>query len=301
MSAAPKTRMRGVGFALSAALLWGLIPLYIDVVDAYDPMEIVAHRALWSGVLLLIFMALSGSLRIVPMILADSQMRRGLIISASMLTFNWVVFVYSVRTGQLVEAALGYFIYPLAAVVLGFVVLREKLDRMGWIAVGFVLAGVLVKTNLVQGVPWIGLGLAASLGVYGVVRKQIGLDPFIGMFVETLLVMPLAIGYLVWMAVEGQPLFYGGGTVNVMLALLAGVITVVPLLLYHVGNRDLPMAMASLLFYVNPSTQLLLGLFYFGGAFTIIDGMTFGLIWIGITIYFATRRRAPAATIAGGA
>ena len=117
------------------------------------------------------------------------------------------------------------------------------------------------------------------------------------MFVETLVVMPVAAGYLLWMVYDGLLVFYGGGFVNILLALFAGVITVVPLLLYHAGNRDLTFAMASLLFYANPTTQLCLGVFVFGGAFTLGDGLTFSLIWAGIILYFASRpkaRRVPA-------
>jgi len=291
MLAASKIRYRGIGFALSAALLWGLVPIYIGAVNATDPMEIVAHRALWSGVLLLGYVLAKGQFHQMMALLGKAPVRRGFVVSSAMLSINWGFFVYAVQSGQVIEAALGYFIYPLVAVVLGIFVLREPLDRLGWVAVALVAAGVLVKWQLVEGAPWIGLLLAVSFGLYGVTRKKMGIDPIVGMLVETLVVLPLAIGYLGWMVWQGQPIFYGGGLFNIAMALFAGVITVVPLLLYHAGNRDLPMAMASLLFYANPTTQLCLGIAYFGAAFTIMDAAAFGLIWIGILVYFATRRR----------
>jgi chloramphenicol-sensitive protein RarD len=298
MPPASKIRFRGAACALAAALLWGLVPLYIDIVDATNPYEIVAHRALWSGVLLLFFMLITGGVRMVPGVIADGATRRGFVVSSFLLTVNWGLFVYAVQAGHAIEAALGYFIYPLVAVVLGILLLGERLDRLGWVAVGIVVCGVLAKMGLDGRPPIIGLCLAVTFGLYGVTRKRMGIDPVMGMFVETLVVMPLAAGYLIWMAHDGQPVFYGGGFFNILLALFAGVITVVPLLLYHAGNRDLPFAMASLLFYANPTTQLCLGVFVFGGAFTLGDGLTFGLIWTGIIVYFTSRPKArPVSTV----
>ena len=292
MPPASKIRFRGAACALAAALLWGLVPLYINIVDATDPYEIVAHRALWSGILLLFFMLITGGVRMVPDVIADGAARRGFVVSSFLLSVNWALFVYAVQTGHAIEAALGYFIYPLVAVVLGILLLGERLDRLGWVAVGIVVCGVLAKMGLDGRPPIIGLCLAVTFGLYGVTRKKMGIDPVMGMFVETLVVMPLAAGYLIWMLHDGQLVFYGGGFFNILLALFAGVITVVPLLLYHVGNRDLPFAMASLLFYANPTTQLCLGVFVFGGAFTLGAGVTFGLIWTGIIVYFTSRPNA---------
>ncbi len=292
MHPASKIHFCGPLYALAAALLWGLVPLYINIVDAANPYEIVAHRALWSGVLLLFFMLITGGMRMVPVVIADRVTRRGFVLSSFLLTVNWGLFVYAVQSGQAIEAALGYFIYPLVAVVLGILLLGENLDRLGWVGVGIVVCGVLAKIGLDGRPPIIGLCLAITFGLYGVARKRMGVDPVMGMFVETLLVMPPAAGYLTWMVYTDQSVFYGGGFFNILLALLAGVITVVPLLLYHAGNRDLPFTTASLLFYANPTTQLCLGIFVFDGAFTLNDGLTFGLIWAGIFIYFASRPKA---------
>ena len=172
--------MRGVFFAVSAAIMWGIVPIYIGYVDADDPMEIVMHRALWSGVLLLgvIFFLpqMTGGIVAIRAALTSVSLRWSFLLSSILLTMNWGIFVYAVQTQRVVEAALGYFIYPLVTVVLGILLLREKLDRWGWMAVAIVAGGVILKTQSAAGLPWISLVLAVTFGLYGVLRKRMGVD-----------------------------------------------------------------------------------------------------------------------------
>lgn len=287
---------RGVMLSAAAALLWAFVPVYIGVLGDVDTAEIVAHRALWSGVILLglvlVMPQMTGGVTRVREVLSDQGLRRGLLASCAMLTINWMVFVYAVQTRQVFDAVLGYFIYPLVTVVLGVVILRERLDRWGWVAVAIVAAGVTVKAAAVGGLPWIAATLAVTFGLYGVIRKRLGVDAIMGMFIETMILVPAAIGYLVWMVAGGKVIFFGGGAVGVMLAVFAGVITVVPLILYHAGNRALPIIVASLLFYINPTTQMLIGLFHFDVPLPAREWAVFALIWAGLVLYFATRPRA---------
>ena len=287
---------RGVMLSAAAALLWAFVPVYIGVLGDVDTAEIVAHRALWSAVILLglviVMPQMTGGVTRVREVLSDQGLRRGLLASCAMLTINWMVFVYAVQTRQVFDAVLGYFIYPLVTVVLGVVILRERLDRWGWVAVAIVAAGVTVKAAAVGGLPWIAATLAVTFGLYGVIRKRLGVDAIMGMFIETMILVPAAIGYLVWMVAGGKVIFFGGGAVGVMLAVFAGVITVVPLILYHAGNRALPIIVASLLFYINPTTQMLIGLFHFDVPLPAREWAVFALIWAGLVLYFATRPRA---------
>ena len=144
---------------------------------------------------------------------------------------------------------------------------------------------------MIMNVPWVSLALAGTFSIYAVWRKRMGFDPIQGLFVETVLVLPFALSVLIWMKMNGQILFFGGGVTNVVLAIFAGVITVLPLILFHKGNQLLSLTTASLLFYSNPTAQLLLGVVVFSEQFFIDDLIAFGLIWIGIAIYFQTRRR----------
>lgn len=283
--------VRGIIFALSAGILWGLVPLYIKFVDAADPYEIVAQRAFWSVVLLWGICAARRHLGAVRTMLTTPRIAGQFLVTTIFLTLNWGIYVYAVQSEQVVAAALGYFIYPLCTVLLGMILLGERLDRWAWTAIGLVFVGVLTKAAMIHGVPWISLMLAGSFSVYAVLRKRMGQDPTQGLFVETIVLAPLVIAFFGWMLAKDIPLFFGGGAGNLFLAITAGVITVVPLILFHAGNRDLSMTMASLIFYSNPTMQLLLGVLLFGELFLLRDLWAFGFIWAGIAVYFSTRQR----------
>lgn len=287
---------RGLACAVLAPLLWGFVPIYISFLGDVDALEIVVHRALWSGVILIglvtLVPSLTGGMKAVREALSTPKLRLGFVLTCSLVTLNWVIFVYAVQARQIFDAALGYFIYPLVTVILGMLLLGEKLDRWAWIAIGVVAAGVGLKTSNLGGLPWIALVLAGSFGLYGVVRKRMGIDPLIGIFIEMVILIPLSILYLWWQHSTGAAIFFGGGMANILLALFAGVITVVPLLLYHSGNRALPMTVSSLLYYVNPTTHMVVGLAYFGLTIQPWEWAVFGLIWAGLVVYFSTRPRA---------
>jgi chloramphenicol-sensitive protein RarD len=286
---------RGLVCAVLAPLLWGFVPIYISLLGEADGLEIVVHRALWSGVILLVLVilapSLTGGLRAVRTALSTSRLRLGFALTCGLVTFNWVIFVYAVQARLLFEAALGYFIYPLLTVMLGMLLLRERLDRWAWVAISVVFGGVALKAANVGGLPWVALALAVSFGLYGVIRKRMGIDPLIGIFIETVMLMPLSVLYLWWQHSTGAAIFFGGGAVNVMLAIFFGVITVVPLILYHAGNRALPITVSSLLYYINPTTHMVVGLVYFRLSIPLWEWAVFGLIWSGLVVYFSTRER----------
>ena len=286
-----KNSIAGIFFSLSAGILWGIVPLYIKFIDVDDPYEIVAHRSLWSAVLLFIICWISGQLGEIWETIKQHKNLLNFFITTFFLSLNWGVYVYAVQTGQVVSAALGYFIYPLCTVLLGILVLGERLDKWAWLAIGLVCLGVMAKAMMIMDVPWISLALAVSFSLYAVIRKRMDMDPLQGLFIETVFLLPFAIGFLFWTAANGQVPFFGGGAINIALALLAGGITVLPLVLFLKGNRALNITMASLLFYSNPTMQLLLGVVVFSEEFMPRDLLVFGLIWIGIAVYFTTRER----------
>ncbi|MFL2845349.1 MAG: EamA family transporter RarD [Candidatus Puniceispirillaceae bacterium] len=299
MKSSRQDRTSGIFYSLSAGILWGIVPVYIYIIDAEDPYEIVAHRSIWSAALLLLMCWIWGHLDDIWAMLKTNRNFYKFFLTASLLSLNWGIYVYSVQTEQVVAAALGYFIYPLCTVMLGIIVLGETLDRWAGLAIGLVCFGVVVKAMTIMNVPWVSLALAGTFSLYAVLRKRMEFDPIQGLFVETMLVLPFALAFLIWMAMNGQVLFFGGGLTNVLLAMFAGIITVVPLIFFHRGNQLLSLTMASLLFYSNPTAQLLLGAVAFSEQFLVNDLIAFGLIWIGIAVYFMSRRRVARRMIAG--
>ena len=279
----------GIALSLSAGIIWGMMPLYINLVDAADPYEIIAQRSLWSAVLLFVICWMRGQLGDIWLMIKWRRRLLNFSITAFFLLLNWSMYVYAVQTEQVVAAALGYFIYPLCTVMLGVLVLNEKLTGWAWIAVGFVGLGVLTKAMMMMNVPWVSLALAGSFSLYAVLRKRMDFDPLQGLFIETLALLPFAIAFLIWMKADGQILFFGGGVVNIWLALFAGVVTVLPLVLFLKGNSLLNMTSASLLFYSNPTAHLFIGVFVFSETFVAFDLIPFGMIWAGIAVYFLTQ------------
>ena len=289
MSTTAQTRASGVLFALSAGILWGFVPVYIHVLGDVDPLEIVAHRSLWSLILLFGLVMWRRQISMALQVFFNKKLLAGFIVTTCFLSANWTIYVYAVQSGHVVSAALGYFIYPICTVLLGITILGERLDRWAWLAIFFVAIGVLVKAFLIASVPWVALSVAVTFSLYAVARKRLQIDPILGLFIETLILLPVTLGFFGWLAWSGQSIFFGGGTVFVFLAMFVGVLTVVPLILFHAGNRLLSMTTASLLFYSNPTTQLLIATLLIGEAFEIRDLLAFGPIWLGIAVYFATR------------
>jgi len=291
MKTSKKNIIPGIYCSLSAGILWGIVPVYIYLIDVCDPYEIVAHRSIWSATLLFLICWIGGQLGNIWAILKTKRNFCNFFLTAGLLSLNWGIYVYSVQTEQVVAAAFGYFIYPLCTVMLGIIVLGETLDRWTGVAIGLVCFGVLAKAMMIMDIPWVSLALAGTFSLYAVFRKRMGVDPIQGLFVETMLVLPFALAFLIWMAMNGRVLFFGGGLTNVLLAMFAGIITVLPLIFFHKGNQLLSLTMASLLFYINPTAQLLLGVVAFSEQFLVTDLIAFGFIWAGIAVYFMTRQR----------
>ena len=283
------TQTRGIIFAIAAGLLWGVLPVYINSVDAATPYEIVAYRAIWSGILLAALMPFLGGFGQIINMLRQQHLLIGLVVTTFLVGLNWSVFIYTVQSGQIVQAALGYFIYPLVALMLGVLILGERLDRMGWFAIALVICGVMAKSIFAGEPPKLSLFLAVTFGLYAVIHKKLGVNPVKALFVESILLLPFGVAYLYWLVDRNVPIFFGGGAVNILLAVMAGFLTILPLVFFHAGNRALTMTMSSLLFYFNPTTQLMIGIFIYDASFRMADAITFGLIWVGIAVYFASR------------
>lgn len=278
---------RGYAAAITAFVIWGLFPLYLIGLAHVSAMEITAHRIVWSCVFVIGWLAVSGDLHCIR----EAFTRQGVLIrlvgSAFFICVNWVGFAWAVNQHRVLEVSLAYFMGPLLNVVLGIVVLRERLERVQWIAVGFAAAGVAYLTFIVGQPPWIALMVGSSFAFYGLIRKTVNIGALPGLAVETILLAPLAVAYLAWSEWHGAASFgHSSGLVNGLL-LFGGVITSVPLVLFAFGARQVPYSTIGVLQFLAPSLQLLCGLLVFHETLQSARATGFALIWIGLFIYAA--------------
>ncbi|WP_138758004.1 EamA family transporter RarD [Modestobacter altitudinis] len=284
-------RRTGVAAGLAAYLLWGLFPLYFPLLEPAGGLEIVAHRVAWS--LLFIGLLLTG-LRGWPQVRAAFADRRTLLVlsgAAVLIVVNWLVFVFAVNSGHVVESSLGYFINPLVSVLLGVVVFRERLRRLQWVAVALAALAVVVLTVDYGHPPWIALALAGSFGLYGLMKKLVRVEAAPGLFVETALVFLPALVVLVVLEAQGSAAFAHEGAGNGLLLASSGVATAVPLLLFAAAARRVPLSTVGLLQYVNPLIQLAIGVFVLGEPMPPARLVGFAIVWLALIVFTADSLR----------
>jgi len=297
---------KGLAITAGTFLIWGVVPIYWHLLKAVPSFQIIAHRIVWSAVLVIGWLLLKNGRRWWQQVRAQPRAVPWLGVSSLLIAFNWGLYIWAVNAGHVVETSLGYFINPLINVVLGVLVLRERLSPAQWIAVGFALVGVAWLTLQAGSPPWIALGLAFSFGLYGLVRKLVAVDPVAGLGVESLYLFLPALAYVVWGEFgHGGGFVSGYGWKNDLLLVFGGVVTAVPLIGFAYGVRRIPLSVVGLLQYIAPSIQLLLGVLVFKEAFGIERAIGFAAIWTGLLIFAsdglwrARRREAVAAAATG--
>lgn len=281
----PAADRRGFSAAVAAFSIWGLLPLYLKLLHQAPVLQIMTHRVAWCCLFVLAWLAARGELRYVHGAISDGATRIRLFGSAVLITINWLIYVWAIGNGHTVEASLGYFINPLVSVLLGVFFLGERLNRQRWIAVGFAALGVAWLTWQVGRPPWVALALAVSFGLYGFVRKHVVVDAVAGLAVETLMVLPFALGWLAFEVARGSSVFGHLGVQLDGLLIASGLVTAVPLVLFAYGVRRVPLSTIGLLQYFAPSLQLLTALFVFKEPFTQVQTIGFSLIWVGLVIF----------------
>jgi len=295
-AAAVSTRVHasGGGFVLglTAYALWGVLPVYFKALSSVAAVDIVAHRVLWS----LPFLALLTSVT-----RGGDKMRAAanrprtlgiLVATAFLIGFNWLLYVYAVTSGHILAASFGYYLNPLANVLLGRFVLREKLARLQWIAVAIAAAGISVLAAGALSQLWLSLALCISFALYGLLRKIVPTDALTGLSIETALLFPLAVAWLGWEALASQPVL-GMTSTETTLLVLAGIVSTTPLLLFTAAAKRLPYSTLGMLQFLAPTLQFLIAVLLYGEKVTIAHAIAFPAIWAALVLYVIAMLRAP--------
>ncbi|WP_397544695.1 EamA family transporter RarD [Roseovarius salis] len=275
---------KGVAAMLCACIIWGLSPLYYKLLSHVPPLEVLAHRTLWSCVFFAAVLMVQG--RIGQLGLALSRRRDAVVVgfAALMISTNWFFFISSIQMGKAIQASLGYYTFPLASVLFGALFFRERLGRAQTAAVGLAAVAVVVLTAGLGVAPWIALILATTFGLYGVVKKYLSVGPVVSVTAEVLLLSPLALAVLGHVHSAGGGYFAGSLSDSVLLA-VSGPLTATPLILFSYAARRLRLATVGLLQYVNPTLQFLVATLVFREVFSLWHAIAFGLIWTALAIY----------------
>jgi chloramphenicol-sensitive protein RarD len=270
------------------------MPVYIKAVRAAPVVEVLCHRVVWAFVFLLVLSWGQGQIRGFMPALRNRRTLAVLGASTACITVNWLVYIWSVVNGRVLEASLGYYINPLVNVLLGVAILGERLERPVRVAVGIAAAGVLWLAVHVGQFPWIPLTLATSFGLYGLMRKIAAVGPLAGLTIETALLFPLTGGYLAWAVTSGRSAFLAGSPSLDLSLLLGGPVTAIPLLFFAAAARRLPLSTMGFLQYLSPTLQFLLAVLAYDEAFDRAHAVAFALIWTAVALFAAHRARAAA-------
>lgn len=289
---------KGILYAISAYLLWGFFPLYWKQLETISALQLIGHRIAWAFILLILFILISGQWKTFRVAAMQPRILRIYLVAAVLIGSNWFTYVWAVNHDFVVETSLGYYINPLFSVLLGVVILRERLRLVQWIPMALAAAGVLYLTLTYGSFPWIALTLAFTFGLYGLVKKLAPLNSLYGLSLETGLLFLPALGFLVYSELVGRGAFlHSGPTANWMMA-GAGLVTIIPLLLFASAAPRVPLSTIGILQYINPTMQFLLGVLVYKEPFTHHRLIGFSMVWAGLIIFwleglYARRNLAP--------
>ncbi len=277
---------KGILNGIGAYLLWGLFPIYWKLLHQVPALQVIGHRISWSFILLIAVVLLTRQWKDFRSAALTAKTLRIYSVAAVLLTVNWLVYVWGVNAGFIVETSLGYFINPLFSVLLGVIFLRERLRPAQWIPVALAAAGVIYLTVVYGRLPWIALTLAFSFGFYGFVKKLTPLGSLYGLTLETGIAFPFALIYLAFVGFTGTGVFLHEGLRTDILLIGAGAVTTIPLLMFASAARQIPLTVVGLLQYITPTMQFLIGVFIYKEQFDQSHFIGFGIVWVALIIFW---------------
>lgn len=265
-------------------VLWGILPIYWKLLKAVPAYEILAHRILWSFIFVSAIMLAKGNWNKVTSILRQRNLMIYIFLASICVSINWFLYIWAVTSGHILDSSLGYYINPLMSVFIGMLVLKEKLDKIQYIALITALAGVIFMIFIYGSIPWISLGLATSFALYALCKKMASVESIVGLTIETLIIAPAAIIFLTVRHFQGYGSF-GSSLSITFLLVFCGVVTAVPLLLFAEGTRNIKLSTMGFLQYFTPTISLFIGVVIYKEEFSHMDMLSFGFIWIALIIY----------------
>jgi chloramphenicol-sensitive protein RarD len=275
---------KGVLSAAAAYFMWGVFPIYFKIIQIVPAIQILGHRIIWSFIFVMFVLLWKREIK-TWMAAINRRIILIYVAAAILLAVNWLVYVWSVNSGYVVEASLGYFINPLVSVLMGVLFLREKLRPLQWAPVAIAAVGVLFLSVTYGSLPWISLTLAFSFGTYGLVKKMAPLDSLYGLSLETAILFLPAMGYLIFVDRQGGGAFIHDGALISILLAMTGVISAIPLLLFAIGLRSAPLSTIGLLQYITPTMQFLVGILIYGETFTFTRLVGFSIVWAALIFF----------------
>jgi chloramphenicol-sensitive protein RarD len=276
---------KGILYGIGAYVLWGFFPIYWKFLHNVPALQVIGHRIGWSFILLLAYILLTKQWSGFRSVAFRWKTVGIYSIAAVLLSFNWLIYVWGVNEGFIVETSLGYFINPLLSVLLGVLFLRERLRPMQWIPVGLATVGVVYLAFSYGRLPWIALSLAFTFGFYGFVKKLSPLGSLYGLTLETAIVFPVALAYIVFVGFDGSGAFLRHGTQVDLFLIGAGLVTTIPLLMFASAAKQIPLTVVGLLQYIAPTLQFLIGVFVYKEPFDFSRLIGFGLVWVALVIF----------------
>ncbi|MDY3840122.1 EamA family transporter RarD [Phascolarctobacterium succinatutens] len=285
----------GIFYGLGAYLLWGVLPIYWKLLQHVEAMEILANRFLWSAVFVFLLLLATGKLNIfmqeTKAIFSMKKTACCMVLAAIMISFNWGIFIWAVEAGRIVETSMGYYISPLMNVLFGVVFLRERLAKLQIAAVSCAAVGIGVIIVHNGGLPWVALTLPLTFAFYGLLKKIIIAQPMTSILLETLLISPLAAGYLYYLSINEGTVYQSCDMNTLLLLAGAGAVTATPMLLFTACARKLPLNIVGFLQYISPSISLMIGVLIYGEPFTGTTATAFGCIWAGLALFIWSQIR----------
>ncbi len=276
---------KGAWYAALAYALWSFFPIYWKLLSGISPLQLTCHRIVWSCVVLLMFTARSNEWSTLRTAVRSTRVLGIYTAAAIVIAVIWLIFVWAVNVGQIVQTSLGYFINPLLSVVFGVMFFRERLRPLQWVSVALAGAGVLYLTIALGSPPWIALSLAASFGTYGLMKKIAPLSAVQGLVLETSILFPPAAAYLISAEISGTGALLHSGPVRDALMFAAGPVTTLPLLLFAAGVRRIPLSLVGILQYINPTMQILIAILVYREPFTRVQLVGFSLVWAALVLF----------------